>query len=229
MRRSVILAAVLAVMSATASAGIVNLIDDQDLPTANWSVTTIDNFGGFSGSAGQSAAGGNPGAYRSISHSSVSGNAAGHLEHLHVTTWTPSVDGAIVSLDMGVDVDCFNGGTSNAVAFGLIIVQGGVTYFGPTYTPVTNSGWRTDLRMSGLTAADFDNSGAPDFSSTGGTLQFGFYSSNGTASGTPISSTSGADNFYVVLNAAPEPATVSVLGLMGLAMLRRGGRRWVSE
>lgn len=220
--------AAVGVSAFVASASVVPLINDTQMPLANWSASSINTTGGFDFGVGNPGAGGNGGAYRSISHTSATSPASGAVVHLHAVTWTPATDGAITTLDMMLDVNCFDGGTSNAVGFGLVMVQGGVIFFGPTFTPLTNSGWRTDLRRVSLVATDFDDRqmshASPDFSATGGTIRFGFYSSNGTASGAAINSSSGADNFVVTLDAVPAPSVASALLMGGMAAARRRRR-----
>lgn len=190
------------ILAASASGTVVVLIADQEMMSSHWEIVEINNVeGGFTGAANQELFGGNPGAYRRVSHSSQVSPAAGWLVHAHIQTWNPAMNGEITSFDMGIDVNCLDGGTSGAVLFGLIMVQNGYTFYGPTFTPLTNSGWRTDLQLVGLTNDDFlnVNSEPPDFSSSGAPLRFGFYTSNGTNSGVPINAISGADNFNVVL------------------------------
>lgn len=222
--RCVVLAlATVSVGQHRAHAALVPLINDPQMPLANWSASAINTTGGFSFVVSDPAAGGNGGAYRGIAHSSTAGFAQGTVIHTHAQGWIPSVQGAITTLDILLDVNCFDGGTSQAVGFGLIVVQGGVVFYGPTFTPLTSSGWRTDLRRTGLTAASFSASGvgSPDFSSSGGPIAFGFFSSNGTANGVPIGSSSGADNFAVALDAVPAPGTAGALALTSLLALRR--------
>jgi hypothetical protein len=191
-------------VGATAARAQIQLINDPAMAASNWSASILSQGGGFSFSTGNPGAGGNPGAYRSIGHASATGFTSGLVGHFHSTTWDPAAEGELLSLSMGVDVNCFNGGTSNAVAFGLIIEQAGTVYFGPNFTALTSSGWRTDLRRTDLSAASFVGSGniRPDFSRNGAPLRFGFYSSNGTGNAAPISSSSGVDNFYVTLSVA---------------------------
>ncbi len=182
------------------------VIADSEMAPASWTATVVNPAGGFSYGTGQSLAGGNPGAFRTIQHASTSGPASGTVVHLHAVAWNPSVQGALASIDIGLDVNCFNGGTSGAVAFGLIVEQDGVVYIGPTYTALTNSGWRTNLRSFALNAQAFNGPQAthPSFCAAAGVLRFGFYSSNGTGNGVPISSQSGTDNFYVNVTTAPS-------------------------
>ncbi len=212
-------AALWACVSAGALAG---SILDTEFNDSDWSAFSINATGGFGFNAGQAGAGGNPGAHRSVTHSSAAGFAQGTVIHTHATAWDPASMGAITSLDMSIEVNCFNGGTSGAVAFGLVVVQGGVAYFGPTFTALTGSGWRTDLSATGLTAASFSGSGTLDFSATGGAISFGFFSSNGTGNGVPIASSSGVDNFVVTI--VPAPGAGGALLLAGFCCGRNRRR-----
>lgn len=191
-----------------ANAAVIPLISEPNMPTGVFSTMVVNPTGGFSYSVAQAASGGNPGAYRTISHASTSGFASGLVVHVHQTTWHPLNNDAIYSLDIGVDVNCFNGGTSAAVGFGLVVIQGGDVFYGPSFTAGTASGWRSALQRTNLRSVDFGNSVGqhPDFTPTGGTIAFGFYSSNGTGSGIPISSSSGADNFNVTIHTCAADA-----------------------
>ncbi|MFT3684358.1 MAG: GC-type dockerin domain-anchored protein [Phycisphaerales bacterium] len=185
----------------------VALIHDTEFADSDWSAIVAPGAtGGFSFSAGHVGSGGFPGAYRLVENASATSPAAGANYHTHRHTWTPLLRGPILSVDMAIDVNCFNGGTSNAVAFGLMVLQGGTTYIGPTFTALTDSGWRSDLHGEGLTALSFTGPGGthPDFGPTAGVTAFGFYTSNGTASGQAISSQSGVDNFIVTITSTPE-------------------------
>lgn len=209
-----------AALSQVSHAGMIDLISDTEMSAGNWSAFIHSQGGGFSFSTLNPAAGGNPGAYRWITHSSATGFTHGTVAHLHSIGWDPASMGAITSLDMRIDVNCFNGGTSAAVGFGLIVEQGGTIYFGPTFTALTASGWRTDLNHVGLSALSFSNSGVnPDFSASGMPVRFGFYSSNGTGLSTPISSSSGADNFFV--RVVPGPGSALMVTALGLMTPRR--------
>lgn len=202
------LTAALLILAPAATAHAQDFILDTEMAESDWQVELINDSGGFAVVVGQPATGGNPDTYRSIAQTSVVGPAAGLVVHTHANIWTPSLDGSIDTLDMLLDVNCFNGGTSNAVGFGLVVVQAGVVYYGPSYTALTNSGWRTDLQSTSLTSTDFgtgDPPSNPDFSVNGSTVAFGFFSSNGTGNSSPIGSTSGADNFIVRITSTPPP------------------------
>jgi hypothetical protein len=212
-----------------AAAQPVNLFNDTQLPTADWSAFIVSQGGGFSFGAGQALSGGNPGAYRTITHASASGFTFGTVAHVHAASWWPRRDGAITSLDLGVDVNCFNGGTSGAVGFGLVVEQNGVVYFGPTFGAATGSGWRTDLRRTGLTAASFLSAGqSPDFSRAGAPLHFGFFTSNGTGNPVPISSSSGADNAYATLT-VPCPADYDGNGVINSTDVSEFINQWFTD
>lgn len=215
-RQLFMLAAVVTCSPASASRAAYILIHDADMAPASWTESVLNPAGGFAYTVNQSATGGNPGAYRTVQHSSLSGFAQGTVVHLHHTQLAPPLD----AVGMSIDLNCFNGGTSNAVGFGLVIEQGGTIYFGPTFTALTNSGWRSDLSHPQLTASAFTNAQtSPDFSAGAEPLRFGFYSSNGTASGIPISSTSGADNFIVTVFPPPCPADLNADGIVNTADL----------
>lgn len=204
---------VLAALACTAPAASAEFvfIDDSAMSPLSWTETVVNPSGGFGYSVGQAASGGNPDAYRTVSQFSTQGVAAGLVVHLH----EGPLAGAIEGVTMSVDVNCFNGGTSGAVAFGLVIEQGGTVYYGPTFTALTASGWRTDLAGAKLPASAFSNAGAsPDFSGNGALVRFGFFSSNGTVSGVPIGSSSGADNFRVSVFLPACPADLNHDGIV---------------
>lgn len=208
----------------TGAAASAAYIQDAQFNNADWSAFAINTTGGFGFSAGQNGSGGNPGAYRSISQTSDAGFAQGTVIHTHALTWSPGSQGAITDMDMSIQVNCFNGGTSGAVGFGLIVVQGGVVYFGATFTALTGSGWRSDLGAAGLSASTFTSAASthPDFSTSGGVVAFGFFSSNGTGNGVPISSSSGVDNFIVDI--IPAPGAGAALLMVGASSLGRRRR-----
>ncbi len=203
-------AAVVLAASMTALGSYV-LINDGTMDPSSWTETVLNPTGGFGYSVGQAGAGGNPDAYRTIHQFSTQNIAQGLVVHLH----EGSVVGAVDAVGMSLDVNCFNGGTSAAVAFGLVIQQGETIYFGPTFTALTNSGWRTDLAFVSLASSDFHNGpDSPDFSGAGAPLRFGFFSSNGTGGGAPINSSSGVDNFIVAIFPPPCPADLNHDGIV---------------
>ena len=94
----------------------------------------------------------------------------------------------------------------------------------------TQSSWGTNAR-NGIVATDlflidslgnFDPSRNPDFTASGGEMQFGFWRANG--SGTSASGTfnyeTGIDNWSVTL-VVPSPGALALVGLAGLIGRRR--------
>lgn len=226
-RRALIVALAPLASASVANAAAFSLIDDQDMPTANWTAISTLTHGGFGFGAGRSPTGGNPGAYRTIFHNSSLGPADGYVLHLHAMRWTPSTQGAIGALDMAMHVNVFSSaGATNAAEFGLIVVQSGQTYVGPTLTLAVGGGWGTPLFGNGLGASAFDligePTGSPDFSSVGEPITFGFYSRSTSTSSLRINVSSGADNFRVtVFEPIPSPGGMAAMSVLCAGSLRR--------
>jgi len=225
MRTWIIIAACVFV-AASACGGTLLEISDSEMQADHWVAFELSNGGGFSFTTGDAAMGGNPGSYRTITHDSATGFTFGSVAHLHTTAFQPSSNRAAISIDISIDVNCFDGGASEAVGFGLIVEQSGVVFFGPTFTALTASGWRTDLAGTGLTASDFADAAQtnPDFSAGGDPIRFGFFTSNGTGIALPIHSVSGADNFFVHVVPAPASALCSLLAPVSMLRRRRSSR-----
>ena len=148
--------------------------------------------------------GGNPGAYRSTSHTwSNGGLVVAHLNALALHT--PSTE-PVYSVDFSADLNHLTAGTiGGAVAVRVAVFQGGAYYAGPTINVFSGS-W-SNYAQTGLVATDFTllfggGSVHPDFSSTGNPLQFGYMTAN-SASGGPTTKTIGVDNWTVKANLAP--------------------------
>lgn len=196
------------VMSAPVARAIV--ASDGTFNPSDWDVTIFyaPGNGGRIDVADQVPTGGNPGAYREIGLT-VYGT---DYQHPYSGIWTfhryipfvynPSVDGAIALIDYDEDWIHLSG-PGDGEATGPALRQGGVVYFdGPFATP--DFEW-THLGLTGLRATDFiraDLSGAhPDFSSSGGPIEIGFYRANSASDG-GYSEDCGIDNW--TLNIHPE-------------------------
>ena len=207
---------------------------DGNFPDANWSASKIfDSTPGSAASfsAFQSPTGGHPNAFRETQHSYAGpgGLAVGHLQTSAI--FTPSLQGAIQTIDGSYDALVLSVGSSAAVGYGLALKQDGAYYVKAGAAVFPGTGW-TPRIFSGLTGADFgrvdDAAFHPDFSQAGGGIQFGYYTANGTAFGAPESSDSGIDNWTVTVNAAstPEPGSAMLLltlsaGAAGFVLRRR--------
>jgi hypothetical protein len=212
---------------------------DGTFANANWSATkvtdtTIGQTAFFS--AGQNA-GGNPGPSRMTTldwaydgTSASQGIRVAALDSNAV--YNPAVSGAISSVSFSLDGSLENRSTQSAIGQRLVLFQSGTYYFGPEgIIPQTFDVWVTDA-LSGLSATDFGTltgSNHPDFSAGGAPIEFGYSleTFSGPADASPSENAFfyglGTDNFSVTVNAAPEPATLSLCGLavVGLLWIRR--------
>lgn len=195
------------------SAATANFSDGTFLDS-NWSsVVQIKDGGGTAGAA-QISSGGNPGPFRQIgitlNSSSGSQNNAVYISGwMSGATFTPSLSGSIVSISYSEASLII----STVQACGIAVRQGGVIYYGPSF--LDSNSWTTTTQPT-LTAASFDALPAgvqnPNFSGTGGTIEFGFFRANSTGVGSSGYSTSGGiDNWSVVVTydgpVATEPTT----------------------
>lgn len=156
-------------------------------------------------------------------------------------TYNPSTAGAIGSLDFSLDrYTAFTAGTvvlSNATA-GFLLEQNGNFYLdsliGPAFSAAT---WQT-VSTTGLAAVNFclysfatnaapDCTQNPDFSATGGVIDFGVRAGLGhlNALGTGTFD-SFYDNLSITVNTVPEPAPgwIVITCFMALAIGRNVGR-----
>ena len=152
---------------------------------------------------------GNPGAFRKTTQQWTGGNGvSAGLEAAHLlfsTIHDPARDGAIDHVDFSFDVIVISqqGGTAGVAIFPLLVQNGAYFQYYDAGNPVV---W-THKTFSGLTATDFVNASAgartgplnPDFSSSGAPIQFGYATANGSATGVPMTTVSGVDNWNVVL------------------------------
>ena len=156
----------------------------------------------------QVTSGGNPGSFRQTTHiwtggtdanGAALGFEAGHLRD--GARHDPSRFGAIDHLDWSFDDKVISqvGGTPGVATFALLR-QGG--YWFNHYDVNTAGNW-TAHSYRGLRATDFVNPSAgpvnPDFSATGGLIEFGYGTANGTSTAVPITTKSGIDNWSVTV------------------------------
>lgn len=209
-------------VSATAAT---TVISDTDFLLSDWSATAIFTGNGGSHTVSQSLTGGNPGAYRFMTHTMNAGVA--HVDVFHEflgASYDPSVQGGFGALDYQEDQIQFNPPfVGAAIGARPALIQGGETFLGPVinYTDLT---WQT-VQLSGLTANDFTGmtSGQnPDFSSSGGVIGFGYFRRNSQGpGGTGRTNEHGIDNWSVTIIPEPSRALLSLIGLGAVLMRRR--------
>ncbi|AFZ48307.1 protein of unknown function DUF1555 [Cyanobacterium stanieri PCC 7202] len=207
---------------------------DGTFNDADWTriVNITPSPSGSSGeTATQSLSGGNPDAFRSMTHTLTGGTAVNVFHFNNNAIYNPAL-GAIVSIDYSADV---RGLTPSAGTFGdgFAILQDGRIFRTGTTGVSTGSPWQTKSLL-GLTDGNFfalDGGSGPDFSITGSLIQFGYERNNANFSPSPTARTitHGIDNWSVRLNLAtvpvpepsktPEPSTIISLGLLGFGAL----------
>ncbi len=182
--------------------------------------------------------GGNTGAYRQVTHTfGFGGLGVAHLPDTTTTTaqqfcWYPISQGEVLTIDYCYDLVHTTGNGSSAVAYTMMIQQGG-NYYRPAQDAIFNTTWTSYSRF-GLTANDFsrvqpnslllDTTQHPDFSAGAPTLILGYWSGNShTSFGATATTISGMDNFRINLHhAVPEPSAALLgVGAAGLMLVRR--------
>ncbi|MCC7084805.1 MAG: hypothetical protein IT427_07340 [Pirellulales bacterium] len=208
-------------LTTSARAATINFIDGV-FNNADWTGTKIaDTTAGASAAfiALQQPAGGNPTFYRQTTHSwGLGGLRVAHLRNIGGMpfTYNPSSSGAITSLDYGYDLIYQMGPPGGAVAYSLLLRQGG-KYYAPVVDNIFANSW-TSFTHLGLTSSNFyelltpglgiNILSNPDFSATGSLIEFGYQSANSQATTHVFTKVSGIDNFRMRMQTVPEPEAV---------------------
>jgi hypothetical protein len=137
-------AAMIAMLSSLAAA---QTVSDNTFLDANWSLTQFTAGNGGSSTAAQALAGGNPGAFRNVTDA-LNAAPAG-LETIVLSTsiytpftYTPSVSGAIASINYSEDHACTAGCFGNGQSTGPALQQGSNLYILSSSLPITGPGSR---------------------------------------------------------------------------------------
>lgn len=179
------------------------VIQDSDFTEGNWSSAAYGDSSQSGIVMQRQDTGGNPGAYMQGTVT-LYGSAVYGLAWATGNTYTPSVQGAIASLDFSRDLVI--SGTQSGFTSGLLIVQNG-HYYVAARASVTNVAWGS-AQTTQIRAADFDEfnpqtqqfvfGSTPDFSSTGAPIVFGIEEER-SGGGTTVASL-GLDNYVVTVN-----------------------------
>jgi hypothetical protein len=204
------------------------LFSDDTFSDSNWLATAVlkgPSGATFTQSATHADAGGNPGAFRTMTHT-WGDNTDVVVYHQYLGgTYNPSVEGAISKVNYSEDNIIVSAPISGSVGWGMIVVQNGVTYrtggngFG-------NTSWQTST-LPNLSANDFTDLEAtglahPNFTSTGSELSVGYWRST-TIPVPTISIVHGIDTWKITLSPVPEPtsAAIAIIAFSVVAFKRR--------
>ena len=151
--------------------------------------------------------------------------------------YDPSTQGAIDGIDFSWDVF-----VEHVAGGGIVLRQGGVFYYSlkqqlsspfPMFWETvvgTGVGATGFLACEGLYGPICTGTGTgnPDFSNSGGPIEFGFFqavSILGGSSTTSVTFTSRIDNWSVTVNSVPEPGSTALVLAGVLVSIRMGRRR----
>jgi hypothetical protein len=189
------------------------VFQDGEFLAQDWSASAIANpaVGGPTHDEEQLGTGGNPDAYRRMTHDMSPGPSSLTVFHLSsASSYDPTTLGAIYLIDY--TEDCTQpdlATTSLAVSSNLLVVQSGRRYAvtGPNYC--YTAGWNTQLPRDALLATRFTlvdgpacgaGEACPDFSAGAAPLSFGYVRSTVSAAGAAAGSTlHGIDNWKVTV------------------------------
>lgn len=205
------------------------VFSDQAFGEADWEAIDLNVDVGNTFSANQQAGGGNPGAFRRMTHTiPVSGSVVIFHKYLG-GTYDPSVDGAIDHLDY--QEDRIQISSAAAVVGRPALIQDGVVYEGPLDIFFQGEGWHGQANPE-LTAEDFVEHGFlgnpedgphPNFSSLGEAISFGYI--RGTSvQFNGLFTEHGIDNWSFTIVPVPEPGSLALLAGAGTLLLRRRAR-----
>ena len=232
--RSHVTAAVFLILAAVLpTCALAQTVSDGTFLDSDWTGTQFVAGNGGTSTGAQVLSGGNPGSYRNVidalNAAPVGSQTIVLSTHIYTPfTYTPSVTGAISSLNYAEDAACTAGCFGSGQSTGPALLQGGNLYILGSSTVITGPGaaWLPHT-LNALTALDFglvsvtpttivDNTQHPNFSAGGAPIQFGFFRANGTGvNGGAYTLAAGIDNWQITLAAAPPPTASIVVPAVG--------------
>jgi hypothetical protein len=183
--------------------------------------------------AGQRLTGGNPDAYRRVVQTVNEDEGVSiKLQSGHTYqpgSYDPSTEGAVAGVRFDFDGFSLPGNPAGAMGYGALIEQDGMFFLKGFGQTLSGAGFEA-FGGSFLSAADFakvvggtttDPTMHPDFSASGGAMNFGFFVSNGTR-GTPSVNEGGVDNWRVEISQVPAPPTLVLLASVAGCLVGSG-------
>ena len=213
-----------------------SIISDSDFVDADWAATSLFQVSSSS-QAQQVATGGNSDQFRQTTHMlnpDTSQERVAILYHGFLSgAYNPMTQGGISSIDYSVDRIVINPPfVGSQVGHRPALMQNGVV-FTTISSPLNfaSTSWTSGSQLNltesdfvdALSLAQFGGDGthfSPDFSGSGGSIQFGYFSGNTSpASNLLIVTNHGVDNWSYSITSIPEPSTAAFIGLSMLAGL----------
>lgn len=177
---------------------------DDDGADSRWAVEFSSTDPAITQTAGREATGGNPGGFRKTTHD---WQAPGTLTVRHIyqdRTFDPGdgADCAISHLDYSEDrIRLIPVSSTGEIGANLLIRQNGQDYFFDGSGNFSANAWER-WSLDVLTPDDFIPAPGPDFSASGGPMEFGYFRSNTTGSSTNHNE-HGLDNWRFEIHCVP--------------------------
>ena len=188
------------------------VLQDGNFAPADWSETAFASptSGGPTHAASQAPDGGNPGAYRLMSHVMPIGPSSLRVEHLSAgQAYDPATQGAIRAIDYREDCVLQANTTSTyRVSTQLLVEQGERRYTTGSSLDCATPAWSRMPQWSSLAATDFilldgpacgSTQACPDFSASGAALRFGYMRASSTIAGVGGTLSHSIDNWTVTV------------------------------